>query len=93
MHPNIYVGKNAHGSYDNWCDGVGFSWEQDFCAGGCLYWDGFRNDNSNSRWSPSNILHVSAVTGDVVNRITGVKYFNNPKYIKLEIQGASRPSF
>lgn len=26
--PSVYVGKNAHGSYDNWCDGKGFVWEQ-----------------------------------------------------------------
>ena len=26
--PSVYVGKNAHGSYDNWCDGRGFVWEQ-----------------------------------------------------------------
>jgi len=26
--PSVYVGKNAHGSYDNWCDGKGAVWEQ-----------------------------------------------------------------
>ena len=51
--PNVWVGKIAHGSYDNWCDGHGAVWEQDYCAGGCGYWDDFRNDNDNSRWRPS----------------------------------------
>ena len=78
-HPNIYVGKNAHGSYDNWCDGKGFIWEQDYCQGGCLYWDDFRNDNENSRWTPTNIRHVSTVTGKVAERITGEKYFNDKR--------------
>ena len=84
LHPNIYVGKNAHGSYDNWCDGVGFLWEQDYCAGGCLYWDDYRNDNENSRWTPHNILHVSEVSGAVANRIKGEKYFKDPKLNKCE---------
>ena len=36
----------AHGSYDNWCDGVGFVWDYDYCAGGCGYWDDFRSSSS-----------------------------------------------
>ena len=25
-----------------WCDGHGFVWDYDYCAGGCGYWDDFR---------------------------------------------------
>ena len=48
----------AHGSYDNWCDGHGFVWDFDYCAGGCGYWDDFRwHDRvSPSRASLSPIL-------------------------------------
>ena len=28
-------------------------WEGDYCAGGCGYWDDFRNDDEDSRW-----LHI-----------------------------------
>jgi len=75
--PDVYVGKIAHGSYDNWCDGVGFVWEGDYCAGGCGYWDDFRNDDQNSRWLPTNIKHVSEVTDDQVNRVNNYKYFDS----------------
>ena len=40
--PDVWVGKIAHGSYDIGCDGVGFVWNADYCAGGCGYWDDFR---------------------------------------------------
>ena len=66
--PDVWIGKVAHGSYDNWCDGHGFVWEGDYCAGGCGYWDDFRNDDENSRWLPTVIKHVSEVTDDQVNR-------------------------
>ena len=61
-HPNIYIGKIGHGSYDNSCNGL--FWSASYCQGGCS----FRNDN---------IQHVSTVTGEVAKRITGEKYFNN----------------
>ncbi|XP_073232419.1 uncharacterized protein [Porites lutea] len=77
--PSVYVGKNAHGSYDNWCDGRGFVWEQDYCAGGCGYWDDFRNDKKGRRWTPTNIKHVSEVTGRVANRIKDEKYFDDTR--------------
>ena len=67
--PDVWIGKVAHGSYDNWCDGHGFVWEGDYCAGGCGYWDDFRNDDENSRWFPTVIKHVSEVTDDQVNRL------------------------
>ena len=40
------LGKIAHGSYDINCDGHGFVWEADYCAGGCGYWDDFRSINA-----------------------------------------------
>ena len=73
---DVWVGKVAHGSYDNWCDGHGAVWEQDYCAGGCGYWDDFRNDNDNSRWRPSHIKHVSEVTDSEVNRVKNIKHFD-----------------
>jgi len=77
--PDVYIGKIAHGSYDNWCDGVGFVWEYDYCAGGCGYWDDFRNDNENSQWLPHNIKHVTEVTDDQVDRVNNYKYFDDPE--------------
>ena len=77
--PDVYIGKVAHGSYDNWCDGVGFVSDYDYCAGGCRYWDDFRNDDENSRWMPHNIKHVSEVTNDQVDRVYNYKYFNDPE--------------
>jgi len=83
-HPDVWIGKIAHGSYDITCDGHGFVWEADYCAGGCGYWDDFRNDNENSRWMPHNIKHVSEVTDDQVNRVNNYKYFDDPKKNKCE---------
>uniref|UniRef100_A0A7S0A6S7 Uncharacterized protein n=1 Tax=Pyrodinium bahamense TaxID=73915 RepID=A0A7S0A6S7_9DINO len=54
-HPVVYVGKNAHGSYHAGCDGTcSFSefWScgcalrcLSVCAGGCGWWDDYRNNN------------------------------------------------
>lgn len=50
--PVVYVGKIAHGSYHAHCDGhctftefftQGCLGSVNYCQGGCLYWDDFRN--------------------------------------------------
>ena len=43
--PVVYVGKVGHGSYHNSCNGKQWyaSWKVSYCAGGCGYWDDFRN--------------------------------------------------
>ena len=50
--PIVFIGKVAHGSYHDYCNGR-CSWEEFFkyacigshryCQGGCLYWDDFRS--------------------------------------------------
>jgi hypothetical protein len=83
QHPDVYIGKNSHGSYDNWCDGKGAIWQQDYCAGSCGYWDDFRN-SKDAGWMPDNIKNLSDVTDNQVNRITGDKYFDNSKKNKCK---------
>ena len=55
-HPNIYVGKIGHGSNDNSFNGL--FWSASYCKGECSYWDDFRNDNVQTRWTPNNIQGV-----------------------------------
>merc|ERR1719234_463446 len=77
--PDVFIGKIAHGSYDNWCDGHGFVWDYDYCAGGCGYWDDFRNDDEGIHWLPESVLQVSEVTDDQVSRVNDYKYFDDPE--------------
>jgi len=73
--PNVYVGKNAHGSYDNWCDGKGAVWQSDYCAGGCGYWEDFRNDQGTT-WMPTNIKHINEIEpGHVKDAIMRQNYY------------------
>ncbi len=53
--PVVYIGKVAHGSYHNGCNGrcsfseffsKGCLGSVDYCQGGCGYWDDFRNNNN-----------------------------------------------
>lgn len=39
--PVVHIGKNSHGAYHWGCTGNPFA--ANFCTGGCLYWDDFRN--------------------------------------------------
>ncbi len=50
--PIVYIGKVAHGSYHHRCDGkcsfreflkYGCTGTVNYCAGGCGYWEDFRN--------------------------------------------------
>ena len=46
QHPDVYVGRVAHGHYDSWCDNAdtGWSWwsNHNYCTGICGYWEDFR---------------------------------------------------
>lgn len=66
--PKAWIGKIAHGSYHNWCDGHGASWEADYCPGGCGYWNDFRNHNSNS--VKSDTVAYDLLPGQTINGIT-----------------------
>ncbi|KAK3738446.1 hypothetical protein QZH41_017081 [Actinostola sp. cb2023] len=86
--PSVYIGRTAHGCYDNWC-------AEEICdnrervrhhdrysnhfPGGCGYWDDSRDDNGGRHWFPWNFAHVSVVTGKVAKRIKEEKYFLNPQ--------------
>jgi len=80
QHPDVYVGRVAHGHYDSWCDNAdtGWSWwsNHNYCTGICGYWEDFRLDNEQTRWMPTNIKHISEVKDDQVNRVTKYKYFD-----------------
>jgi len=83
--PWIFVGKVAHGSYDVWCDGSIKRWLGTHgCSGGCGYWEDYRNvkEGKSVIWKPHNIKHISEVKGTVSKRVTGEKYFNDPKLNK-----------
>ena len=41
-----------------------------------IFLNGFRLDNENTRWMPTNIRHISEVTEDQVNRVRKYKYFD-----------------
>ena len=36
-------------------------WEGDYCAGGCGYWDDFRNDDEDSRWHIYRNIYISSI--------------------------------
>jgi len=76
---NVWVGKVGHGSYHNWCDGVGFVWEADYCAGGCGYWEDFRNDKDEGgiQWKPTNLIpldEAKKIVGPIGDRVKNEDY-------------------
>jgi hypothetical protein len=75
--PDVYVGKIGHGSYHNWCDGVGLIWEADYCQGGCGYWDDFRNDINGIQWKPTNLIpldEAKKIEGSIGDRVKNEDY-------------------
>ena len=62
----VYVGRIAHGSYHEGCNGNFFKGKcMSYCPGGCGYWDDRRDNNGRYRLRSRNLKKLSDVTGKV----------------------------
>ncbi|MFC1569986.1 hypothetical protein ACFL4L_07105, partial [bacterium] len=85
---NVWVGKIAHGSYHTWCKGTSLDLSSpNYCQGGCLYWDDFRNDENGIQWIPTNLIPLDEV-GSIGNAKKNDDYCNIPNCEGKNYRGA-----